>query len=189
MGLTASQSFAFGGSLTKAFSTVQMGRIAQIEADAQADIQERNARVLERSAKARIEKAKFDSVRQALRGKKILGRQIARAATSGAILSEGAPLRAITEQAEELELENILIGHEALIDAMELRERAELTRIEAAGIRGRGKVARRTARARATAGLLTDFATFQQAALFDKGSGKDTKKVTSREGKATLAKF
>lgn len=162
------KNIAIGGSLVKGFSTIQQGRIAQIEADAQADVQMFNARVLERNAKARIEKAKFDQVRQALRGRKILGRQIARAAASGALLDEGAPLRAITEQAEELELENLLIGHEAMVDAMRTRQEAGLTRIGARAIKRRGKVAKRVATTKAATGLLTDFATFKKEGFFEK---------------------
>lgn len=182
MGFTETQTTKFtaiGGSLVKGFGTIQQGRIAQIEADAQADVQMFNARVLERNAKARIEKAKFDQVRQALRGRKILGRQIARAAASGALLDEGAPLRAITEQAEELELENLLIGHEGMVDAMRTRQEAGLTRIGARNIRRRGKIAARTATTKAATGLLSDFATFEQQGFFEKTPKKKKSKAQS----------
>ena len=187
MGFTEAQTTtggALAGSLAKGFSTIQMGRIAQIEADSQADLLNFNAEVLERNAKARIEKAKFDQVRQALRARKVLGRTIARAAVSGAVLSEGAPFRAISEQAEELELENLLIGHEGMVEAAMTKQQAAFKRIEATGAKGRGKIAKAVGRARAGASLLKDFATFKAAGMFDKSTA-----VTTREGKATIAKF
>jgi len=143
-----------------AVSSIQQGRIAQSEAEYQAALQRRNALVLEQDAKARIEKAKFDQVRQAKFGRKVLGKKIARAATSGALLSEGAPLRAISEQAEELDLENLIIGHEGLTGAARLKDQAALSRTEAEFSILRGKRARQAGIIGAGTSLLRGFAAF-----------------------------
>ena len=151
----------------KAASTIQQGRIADAEGRAEAKLQERNAQVDERNAVARELKARFDQLRQVVSGVKVLGRLRARLGASGARLDVGAPIRALRDQAEELELDNLLIGFEGAVEAGRFRERAVISRFKGSLAKTRGKAARRASFVKAGTSLLSDFSTAKQEGLFE----------------------
>lgn len=151
----------------KAVSSIQQGRIAAAEAKAQAKLDERNAAIFEQNAAARERKARFDQLRQVVAGVKVLGRLRARLGASGARLDVGAPIRALSDQAEELELDNLLIGFEGAVEAGRFREQAVISRFKGSLGRKRGKAARRASFLKAGTGLLSDFSMAKQEGFFE----------------------
>ena len=111
-----------------------------------------NAAVLEREAKAREQKASYDSRRQAEAASRLSGSIRAGLGGSGAVMTEGSPLMIQSEQAEQSELENLLIGYEGATEAQYLRSRAEQEKYS-------GKVAKKAGTLGAITTLLTGFGT------------------------------
>ena len=155
-------------SAAKGASTIQQGRIADAEGRAQARLNERNALILEQDADARDRKTRFDQLRQVVSGAKVQGRLLAGLGASGARLDVGAPIRLLSDQAEELELDMLLIGYEGAIEARQLRNQAVIQRFQGSLAKARGKNARRASYGQAVAGLLSDFSTAKQAGFFQK---------------------
>ncbi len=154
------------GTGAKIFSQIQQGRIADAQGRAEQRLAERNALVEEQNAKAREEKARFDQLRHVERGEGILGRLRAALGKSGARLDVGAPIRVLSEQAEELELENLLIGHEGAVEAAQFKERAVISRFKGSLARKRGKAARKTSLLRAFSTTVGAAGTAKSEALF-----------------------
>lgn len=152
-----------GASGAKAVSIIQQGRIADAEGRAESRLHERNAAIFEQDAAARERKARFDQLRQVVSGAKVLGRLRAGLGASGARLDVGAPIRLLSDQAEELELDNLLIGFEGAVEAARFREQAVISRFKGSLAKTRGKAARRASIVQAGASLLTDFGTGRQA--------------------------
>lgn len=149
----------------KAASAIQQGRIADAEGRAQAKLAERNAQIAEQDAVAREQKAQFDSLRQSVAAGVVMGRLTARLGASGARLDVGAPIRVLSEQMEELELDNLLIGFEGQVDAARFREQAVISRFKGSLAKTRGKSARDASFFKAGTSLLSDFATGKAAGL------------------------
>ena len=135
--------FALGGGMGVASSFME-GYAAEDEAKAEARMLERNAVIAEQHAKARLEKARFDSRRAARFGEATTGRLTAQLGASGARLDVGAPIALLAAQAGEIELEQMLIFDEAETEAKQLRQRADLFRMDAKTARKRGERARLT---------------------------------------------
>lgn len=146
----------------KAASIIQQGRIADAEGRAESRLQERNAAIFDQDAVARERKARFDQLRQVISGAKVLGRLRAGLGASGARLDVGAPIRLLSDQAEELELDNLLIGFEGAVEAQRFRNQAVISRFKGSLANIRGKAARRASFVKAGASLLTDFGTAKQ---------------------------
>lgn len=149
----------------KAGSIIQQGRIADAESKVSQALADRNARVLEADARAREAKARFDSLRQVKAAGRVKGALIARLGASGARLDVGAPLDLITEQAAELELDNLLIGFEGATDAARLRDQASLTRLGGQFARDRGRAAKKASFIGAGTSLLRDFGTAKREGI------------------------
>ena len=171
------------GAGVKAYSSIKQGRIAEDEAKAQAAIAERNARILEQDAIAREQKARFDQLRQATGGAKVLGRLRAGLGASGARLDVGAPIRLLSDQAEELELDMLLIGFEGATDASRLRSQARGLRLGAEFSRERGENARKTSLLRTFTGAVSDYGTYRTN--FPSAPGEDTGAGTTLKVKST----
>jgi hypothetical protein len=124
-----------------------------------ARLEERNAVIAEQDATARERKGRFDQLRQAEAGERVLGDLRAGLGASGARLDVGAPIELLSRQAEELELENLLIGEEAATEAARFREMAVISRFRGRLAKARGKTARTASMVGAGASLLTDFGT------------------------------
>jgi len=120
-------------------SAYQQGRIARAEAFLDGKIADRNALTLEQDATAFEEKARFDQIRQTETGLILMGRLRAGLGASGARLDVGAPIRVLSDQAEELELDNLLIGRAGAVGAAKLRDRASFSRFQAKIFRIRGR--------------------------------------------------
>jgi hypothetical protein len=164
-GLTLNQGLFLAGTAIKAVSIIQQGRIADAQSKVQKALAERNAQVLEADAKAREQKARFDQLRQVKAAGRVKGALIAKLGASGARLDVGAPLDVITEQAAELELDNLLIGFEGATDAARLRDDARLTRVGGQFARDRGRAAKRASFTTAGVSLLRDFGTARKEQL------------------------
>ena len=165
-------------SAAKGASTIQQGRIADAEGRAQARLNERNALILEQDADARDRKTRFDQLRQVVSGAKVQGRLLAGLGASGARLDVGAPIRLLSDQAEELELDMLLIGYEGAIEARQLRNQAVIQRFQGSLAKARGKSTKETSFLQAGAGLLSDFSTAKQAGFLESGTKK--KKTPSK---------
>ena len=150
---------AAGSKLLKAGSAIQQGRIAEAEGRALKKLGERNAIILEQDADARDRKTRFDQLRQVVSGAKVQGRLLAGLGASGARLDVGAPIRLLSDQAEELELDMLLIGFEGATEARELRNQAVIQRFKGSLAKTRGQNAQKAGYVQAVAGLLSDFST------------------------------
>lgn len=131
----------------QAYSAYAEGQAASDDARAQARITAYNAAVSERNARAVEMKTTFDQVRQAQRGRRIMGSLRAKLGASGALMDEGAPLSLQADQLMELELENALIGYEGSNEASKLRAEGALSTYQ-------GNIFRQKAKNAETAGLI-----------------------------------
>ncbi len=103
-----------------------------------------NAQVARQRAKAERIKAKFGQERQAKRAAQIKSALKAKLGKVGGLGSEVA-LDLATEQAAELELENLLIGFEGEVAAGQAESQAELDILQGRLARQKGKSAARAA--------------------------------------------
>lgn len=145
------------GVALQAGGRIQAGRVAEAEAESAQDIANRNAALMEEEAKAIEAKTAFELKRQAEAEARIKSRLRARLAATGAVPDIGTPLLIQEEQAEELELEKILIGYEGQVEAAKARSQAELDRLTGRLAIRRGKAAKRAGYIGAGATLLTGF--------------------------------
>jgi hypothetical protein len=138
---------------TQAAGQIQAGRVAASEAESAKRVSDYNAAVEIQKAKARRAKGKFEQVQQAKRaGEKMSELQLWRAgtgATGSGLLEE--------EQEAELELEGLLIGYEAEVEAQQAESQAELDKIKGKLAKRRGKAAKKAGYLGAGATILTGF--------------------------------
>lgn len=125
------------------------------------NISEFNAQVEEQRAKGERTKAAFAQKRQAKKGVEIQSTLQAKLGKAGGI---GSPVAGdlVGAQAEELELENLLIGFEGEVAAQQAESQAELDRLQGKLAKQRGKNAARRANVQfgtqiATLGFLSGF--------------------------------
>ncbi len=144
------------GAGVEAAGQIQAGRAAETEAKSAQNLAEFNARVQEREATARRQKAAFEQRRQAKRGERVKSALTASVAAAGGL---GSPVAAdlAAEQAAELELENLLIGFEGEVGARRAESQAEIDRLQGKVARRRGKAAVTASRFKAGTTLLTGF--------------------------------
>ena len=141
-----------------------------------------NAAVAEQEAKAIRDKAKFDQIRQAERAERIKGAQEAAIAKAG---GAGSPVAGYLagEQAAELELENLLIGHEGELGAGRAESQAILDRLQGQLSLQKGKAAARAANVQfgmQLAGLATPFlGGLGGKSTFQKSVGKSQKFIST----------
>lgn len=145
------------GTGISAAGQIQAGRAAEAEAESARNIALYNAAIQEREAKAIERKGEFEQFRQAEAATRAKSRLRARLAATGAVPDIGTPLLLQEEQAEELELESLLIGYETQIGAARARSQAEIDRLAGRLAVGRGKAAKRAGLVGAGATLLTGF--------------------------------
>jgi len=147
------------GTGLQAVTQIQAGREAQAQAESAQNIANRNAALMEREAKAIKAKTEFEQKRQVEAAARIKSRLRARLAATGAVPDIGTPLLIQEEQAEELELKQILIGYEGQVEAAKARSQAELDRLTGRIAIKKGKAAKRAGYIGAGATLLTGFGT------------------------------
>ncbi len=92
--------------------------------ESQQNIAEFNARIARQEASAEEERTAFAQRRQAEQARAVAGSLRAQLGASGAVLGAGAPLALEAKQAEESELESLLIGYEGAIAASRIRSEA-----------------------------------------------------------------
>lgn len=155
----------FGGLALKVFGQIRAGQAAEARAEGEEAMARHNQAVQEQAAKAAEIKTKFDQMRLAKRGRRVLGTLRAGLGGSGAVPSEGAPEDIVIEQAEELALESALIGHEGQVTAARERSRGDIFGMKAdlAGLRA--DIAGPTALIGAGTTLLKGFGTARGLAM------------------------
>ena len=158
---------------TIAAGQIQAGREASAEGASAERIAQYNAALKDREATALRQRASFEQKRQAEAAARTKSSLLARLAASGTVPDAGTSLLLQTEQAAELELENLLIGYggetmaqRAEYEAVGLRKEGELAK-------RRGKSARKASYFQAGSTLLTGFA------LSGGGGGNTGRTMTS----------
>ena len=126
------------------FETLSGAKGLRAQGRSEQNIAECNSQVEEQRAIAERAKAAFASKRQAKRGVAIQSALEAKLGKAGGIGSLVAGDLA-GEQAEELELENLLLGFEGEVLAQQSESQAELDRLQGKLSRQRGKSAARAA--------------------------------------------
>ena len=111
---------------------------------------EYNQQVLEREAQAKEQKSLIESRRQAGEASRKMSSLRAGLGASGVATGVGAPLEILSAQAQESELENLMIGYEGQTEAAGLREQGKMARWE-------GKQAKKAGAIGAGATLLSGF--------------------------------
>jgi hypothetical protein len=141
-----------GTGLTAA-GQVQAGRHAKAQGQSAQNIANYNAAVMEREAKAKEQKARFEQRRQAeAAARKRSELKLWQAGTGG----RGTELLA-EEQAAELELENLMIGYEGDVAAARARSQAEIDRLQGRLSYQKGKGQKKASYISAGSTLLTGF--------------------------------
>jgi len=145
------------GAGVAAAGQIQAGRVAEAEGKSAQNLANYNAAVMEQEAKAAEQKGRFEQQRQAKKAERIKSRLRASIAKTGAVVGVGTPLLVETEQAAELDLENLLIGYEARTMARRARSQAEIDRLSGKVAKRRGKAERLASYTQAGTTLLTGF--------------------------------
>ena len=149
-----------------AYASYREGLAQQEQAKAQEYLSLYNARVAEQNARMTEARTNFEQIRQQRRGGQVMGRLRARLGASGAVMSEGAPLALMIDQASELALENALIGFEGRTQAGRWRSQGRLSRVQATIFREKGKNAMDAAYMNVGSTLLTGFSKGQQQGMW-----------------------
>ena len=147
-----------------AYSAYSQGQAAADEAKGQASMQRRNADLAEKDALATETKTIFDQVQQVQQGARDVSTIRAKAGVSGAVLTEGAPLRLVAEQMFQNELQNALIGYSGQVQAGRYRSSAAGMRTAAGYADATAKNASRAGTLSAATSLLGNVGT-----MYDKG--------------------
>lgn len=161
------------GTGMQAYGSYAQGKAADAESGAQARMAQYNAAVAERDARAREDKTKFDQLRQRRQGRRIMGALRAKLGAAGAVMSEGAPLAVLSDQAFELELENALIGIEGRTEAERYRSQAAFDQAQAGIYKAKGKAARTAGTIGAGTSLLQGFARMGEEGMLGDWYGKE----------------
>lgn len=140
-----------------AAGSIQAGRAAAAQAEAQEAMAKYNAQLEERRAKEIEARTSFEQARQAEAGARIMSTMRAEMGAAGVIPSAQTPLMVQAKQASELELENLMIGYEGQVRAGGARSQAELDKIQAKIYKRRGKAEERAGYMKAGTTLLKGF--------------------------------
>lgn len=141
---------------------IQEGRAAKAEGESAQNIQNFNAAVAEREAKAIKQKARFEGVRKVKEAARTESSLRARLGISGVRTDIGAPVLLAEEQAAESELAGFLIGAEARAKAARVKSEAELARLQGKIFRERGRQAQRASFFKAGGTLLKGFGSLDE---------------------------
>jgi len=135
---------------------IQGGRAAEAEAKSAANMSEYNAKVQEQEARAIEQKSRFDSIKQAEAGERYMSSLQANIGASGSS-GMGTPLLIQAKSAEELELENLLIGYEGQVGSQRALSQAAQDRMQAKIYKQKGKNAKTAGYIGAGTSLLSGF--------------------------------
>lgn len=143
------------GTAVTAVSAIRQGKEARQQAEFQAAIAERNARLAERQAEAEQQAALETAKVQEREGRRLLARQRAGFAVAGVQISRGTPLSVVVETAAELKAEELTILREGRISAAQRRGEADIFRLTGEAAKQRGRAAGRAATLAAAGSILT----------------------------------
>ena len=135
-----------GATLLSAFGQYQAGEAYEAAGDYNARILDYNARVLEGHAEAARQSAAFEEVKQRREARRLKAAQRARYAKGGVVMTEGTPLRVLTETAAEAELDALAIRYAGEVKAKGYEAQAHISEMEADVSRWEGKQRKRAAR-------------------------------------------
>ena len=140
-----------------AYGQYRQGQIAEAEGKSAENLMKYNAAVERREAQAKRAKGTMEQKMQARRAARTKGAIVASMAHAGGL---GSPVseEIMAEQAAESELENLLIGYEAEIDAQRHESQAALDEMQGKIYRKRGRETKKAAMWSAGGTLLTGFA-------------------------------
>jgi hypothetical protein len=175
---------AAAGAVGSAYSAYSQGQAAKAEAQGQADLQRRNAAISEKDALATEAKTQFDQVQQAIQGERDVSTLRAKAGGSGALLTEGAPLRLVAEQTFQNELQNALIGYGGQVQAGKYRSQAAGLRTAAAYSDATAKNAGKAGTLAAATSLLGNVGTMYDKGMFTSKTPKTKMTWGSGTGKS-----
>ena len=155
-----------------AYGTYSSSKAKHDAEKGQARINDYNARVAEQDARATEQMTKFEQLQQLRRGQRIMGSLKARLGASGALVSEGAPLALLADQAFELELENALIGAQGRTQASRYQSEAQGYRLGAGTARQRASAATTAGYLNVGSTILGGFSSMYGQGMFGGGSSK-----------------
>ena len=154
------------------FEQLSGARAAKAEGQSRQNIAEFNAKIAEREATAIRDKATFEQQQQSKRAQRVKSQLTAKVAAAG---GAGSPVAAdlASEQAAELELENLLIGFEGEIGAGRALSQAEIDRLAGrlSKQRGRQEANRRNIQFATSLAFLTGFGGSNTAGSGQVGAG------------------
>jgi len=157
---------AVAGAGLGGYSAYAAGQAASDAADAQSALSKYNAQVNEQTARAIEIKTRYDQLRFEKFAEKTMGTLTAGLSASGVVLSEGAPLSLLIEQASELALESAMIGYEGVVRAGQARSQAGLSRYQGDVYQARARQEGRAGVINAGASLLNSATTMAKEGMF-----------------------
>lgn len=144
------------GTGAQAYGQIQAGQAAKRQGEAERAIMEYNARILEQQGKAEEQAAEYRAEAQERAGERFLAKQRVLFGKGG-VEMRGTPLSVITETAEELEADRLMILREGTIARQYRESQAGMARMQGAAAKQRGKYAARGSVLAAGGTLLTGF--------------------------------
>ena len=155
----------------QAYGQVKESNARRKAANADAEMSEFNAGVMEANARAVEQKMKFDQIVAQKKGQQAMGRLRAKLGASGAVMDEGAPLNLVVEQAFQTELQDALIGLQGQTEAAEYRSEAQAARMGAAVSRTRATNATTAGWINTGTSLLSGIGSMYSSGMFAGGGG------------------
>jgi len=172
--MIAAAALAAGGQIYSGLAANAEGKSAQNMANYNAQLSEREATMTE-------QKTAYQQKLQAEEADRRQSTMRAGLGASGAVTTTGAPLLIQAEQANQDEMQNLMIGFEGQQEATALRSEATLQRMQGKQARKAGKNAMIGGFIGAGSSLMTGFS---NSGMFSKTSGGLT-----NEGKATVLRY
>ena len=131
---------AISSAVVGGVSTIQQGRIAKAQGEADKKIAEYNAEQADRAAKAKLESAKIQSDRISRQEKFVQAANRAKAAKSGISLSESpSTIEALADTAFQFHLDRNFTLNQGMQDYISTQAQASLLRAEGAFAKEQGK--------------------------------------------------
>lgn len=121
------------GTAMSAYGQYQQGQAASAEAKYNAQLQEREARAIE-------QRTRLEQMREAEGAARRRGTMLAGLGASGAVTTAGAPLALLSEQANQDEMEQLMIGYQGREQAAASRSGAAMSRMKAKNARTAGTI-------------------------------------------------
>jgi hypothetical protein len=150
---------------------IYSGMAANAEGKSAQNMAEYNAKLAEREAQMTEQKTAIQQRQQMEDAERRKSTMIANMGASGVVSTSGTPLLIQAQQAEQDELQNLMIGFSGAEEARSLRSEATLQRLEGKQARAKGSALRTASFIGAGSSLLTGFGNAADKGLFSKKSG------------------